>query len=291
MPDTETCRELGFGSKEALYRRLANDGFPVCVSCGATPEKPNHCEARKQRKDQKQRKARSSGDPVELPPADRAKDLFRKDVEELVENIDELHNLRETLQAERFVSSVRIDDDWEWFYRKDFSEEEWRKLCETGGADPDLEEVFLRLDTSFHPSGVRKQPYRVLTYLIALHVLMGGSVNPLLEALHPATEELDWEEMRKELYGERGVVTTLKNSANQLATVVRGGKVRRGPPPGEVSRKEQWIAWYLIRPLADREYTNEQILTELVDEGYLEEGEDTEEEIARLRHLNLPFPE
>lgn len=297
MSASEIVQKLDFGSPQALYHRLAHDGFPVCSKCGSTPEKSDHCEVRRKRKESKERKARSSGEAVELPAASNAERLFRKDIEQLTQYVDDLHNLRETLQGERFVSSSWVADDWEWFYRADFLEEDWRKLCEEASVNPEADEHYLQLRPSAVPEGVHSSPSESLTRLIALHALVNGSMNSLVNVLHPYPDEINWKRLNEQLYGhhkdprQRGHVKTLRHGATQLAKLVRGGDIRRGPPPPSITRRQQWIYWYLIRPLANESYTNEQILTSLVEKGHLDEDEYNVDDIGWLRNLRLPFPD
>ena len=42
-PEAEIARGLGFEAPRDLYRRLREDGFPVCEECGETPAPATHC--------------------------------------------------------------------------------------------------------------------------------------------------------------------------------------------------------------------------------------------------------
>src|SRR5438270_3426826 len=114
--------QLEFPSPQALYQRLHNDGFPVCPSCGKTRANSAHCQSSK---DKSNRKTRTSGEAIELPPAKAAKPLFREALEmlrALVETlpkpepkppkfmdmqfqVEGLDTLKEYRQGELFVSS------------------------------------------------------------------------------------------------------------------------------------------------------------------------------------------
>lgn len=58
-----------FRKLAALYKRLANDGFPVCEVCGETPAQPEHC---KELEGKRKRRATHAGENIELPPASAA---------------------------------------------------------------------------------------------------------------------------------------------------------------------------------------------------------------------------
>jgi hypothetical protein len=66
---------------------------------------------------------------------------------------------------------------------------------------------------------------------VANHVLTGGDVEELLEALHPRPEEVD----RAALYGDEpkrpGPVAGLRTYARRLSTIVCGGRSGAGRPP------------------------------------------------------------
>jgi hypothetical protein len=61
--------ELGYGSPEALYRELSQDGFPLCTVCGETPAPTDHCK--------RKRKARKSTEEAQLPSPQSAELDFR----------------------------------------------------------------------------------------------------------------------------------------------------------------------------------------------------------------------
>ena len=110
MPDDEIVRKFGAHSPLHLYRQLANDGFPICLECGATPVTTATCEACSEKRRQR---AQSSGDKVELPAAARAKELLWEPVEGLATAVDQLDDRVEYLQAGRFVASyVTETEPW-----------------------------------------------------------------------------------------------------------------------------------------------------------------------------------
>jgi hypothetical protein len=68
------ANDLGYGSPQALYKSLIQNGFPVCEVCGATPVAPDHCKRLAKRR----AKSANDGEVVELPPAREAIPLFRQ---------------------------------------------------------------------------------------------------------------------------------------------------------------------------------------------------------------------
>jgi hypothetical protein len=114
-----------------------------------------------------------------------------------------------------------------------------------------------------------------------------GAVDDLLDALHPDVSSVD----RDKLYGERGYVSELRKSAENLAKTVRGAKVRRRHHPGEISDIDYWVAWFLITPLAEDDYSDEQIHARIMKEHPLLGKSYTVDDVARLRKLDLPPPD
>lgn len=209
----------------------------------------------------KERKARDTGDAKELPPAGRAAGLFRQDLERLTYYLDELPGLKEQLQAERFVSSFWVGEGWEYYPKSEFSEEQWKKLCERYGEDPSVEELGVPIGP-VQPQGASATPWEGLVPLIAVHAIMYETVDALIDVLHPDPSSVD----REELYKKKGYVDTLRTYAERLAKAVRGGEVRRGHHPGEVSDLDHWVALFLIEPLAEKGYTDEQIYAQIKKE-------------------------
>jgi hypothetical protein len=95
-PEDKIASEEGFRSPQALYERLALEGFPVCTVCGETPEKPGHCEKPGSRR--RRRANTDTGTLVKLPSANAARDLF----------LDALEGLKV------YVDSLDIEEDWLW---------------------------------------------------------------------------------------------------------------------------------------------------------------------------------
>jgi hypothetical protein len=96
---------------------------------------------------------------------------------------------------------------------------------------------------------------------------------------------------RDKLYGEQAYVNELRKSAENLAKTVRGAKVRRGHHPGEIFDIDYWVAWFLITPLAEDDYSDEQIHARIMKEHPLLGKSYTVDDVARLRKLDLPPPD
>ena len=259
----------GFGfSPETLYRRLATDGYPVCPECGHLHPDQSHRQAHVRQK----RKARTEGgEAVEIRVAN-AVPLFEKVLERLREGLGELERLRLYLQDvdprdsetgnKRFVILHRLyglrdktvlpeglEGESVLEYRREQIEpqdrEYWRALCEEHGLDPEKEaSVMVPVDHD-RPDGASPTPPEYLVAQVANHVLTGGDVEDLLEALHPRPEEVD----RASLYGDEtkrpGPVAGLRTYATRLSTSVCGGTVRSGPPTPAVSKDEHRVAAYV----------------------------------------------
>jgi len=273
--EDQIARDLDFGSPAALYQKLNQDGFPVCPVCGETPAKPNHCT----RKGQRQRRAkRGTGQAVELPPAKRAETLIRKAIQNMETSWLYLDSRREFYRDERFDTISDHPNASATHYRDVYppgeeGDEEWRKLCERHGQDPSVDHFFAPVAPIATSEGASRFPPEPLPALIALYVLSGEPLHPLLEALHPNPSEVNQERLDQAL-------EALWHTAGQLATLVRGGIIRRGPSTGELPPSEQSIARFISIQL--REGVSEAEIYELLRKRGLSQSE-----ITRLRDLKL----
>lgn len=248
-------------------------------------------------KTKKKREAKTFGEAQELPGAVKAERLFRQDLERLRGYVELLSGLEErlTTDPQRWLSYLVTEGDWEAFDRGDYTETQWKRLCEEYGEDPATRSFVVDLAPSASPFGVGAAPWEGLVHLVAVHALVNGSVDSLLDQLHPAPEDVDRKELHKKFNDKKhGYLTTLKTSAEQLAKLVRGGEVRRGVPPPVLSRAEAWVAWDLVSPLAAGGLSNERIVEELDRDGSLGVAnaalgwELTAAEVGRLRSLGAP---
>lgn len=298
VQDDQIAKELGFlntvgePSKIAMYAQLEDWELPdwlVYPRDGGKPAEVNKERKASDTEDAKKRKARGTGEIRDLPPAGQAVDLFRQDLERLSHFVDELPRLKEQLQADRFVWSLWIGEEWDYYYRSEFCEEQWRNLCATYGEDPTNEVIRVPIDP-IKPQGAGPVPWEGLVALIAVHTIMHkftqNAVDDLVETLHPAPSSVD----KANLYKDRGIVDTLRSYVLRLAKAVRGN-VRTGQLPGEVPYIDHWVAWFLITPLAEDGYSDEQIHAWIKKHHPSLSNQYPVDEVARLRELRLPPPD
>ncbi|CAA9533338.1 MAG: hypothetical protein AVDCRST_MAG05-4623 [uncultured Rubrobacteraceae bacterium] len=316
----EFTAELGATAAQRMYARLLDlrlppwlvypEGAPMQGEPGLT----GGDEGDNKSASEPDRKARAAGEPIELPPAERAVDLLRGELRRsarlgdpdqwrgsLEEDLEELFRLKEWLRGDHFVSVLYDEFDREIYRREELSEEVWLSLCEAEGLDPETAEA-VEGPTTRLPLGASPTPWPGWVRLLAVYALRNPSVKPLVEALHPDPSSVDVEN----LYKKRGVegakydgtVTELRNAAERLAKVVRGWKVRRGAPPPGVSRHDLWVKWQVIDPLRRKGCSYEEIFEEMKAQGYpihhiltMEGTPFTVEKIRRLGGLNLSPPD
>lgn len=205
--DEEVASTEGL-SPVALYRQLAMDGFPVCPACGDLHPDQEH----RQRHTRQKRKAKAGGGKtLELNVA-KAIPLFERALEVLREGLGGLDRLRLYLQDvdardnendnKRFVVRHRLygtkdktvlpdglEGESVLEYRREQIEPQdpkyWRALCEEHKLDPEkVNSVMVPIDHD-RRDGASPTPPEYLVAQIANHVLTGGDVEELLEALHP----------------------------------------------------------------------------------------------------------
>lgn len=180
-------RGLGeFGSPEALYQQLANDGFPVCTVCGETPVNPNHCKTPSER-----RRWAKGGSLDMLPPAGAARDLSLDAFEGLKVYIDSLGFQVDWLLGNKQFVTARVDRGvYKIVRRTECSEGEWKNLCELCGVSPE-ETATLELPTmESSPAGLNRNPSEKLAALIAAYALpptasRGGHSSPCSKPCTP----------------------------------------------------------------------------------------------------------
>jgi hypothetical protein len=302
LSEDQIAQQLGFVDetdaplREAMYERLEGWELPgwIVYPDGGGEQFGKE----KTTRDLKKRNAQSFGrDKDELPPAEQAEPLFRNDLERLRRYVNQLQGLRERYQEKPkgWLSYRWIEGDWETFDRSDFSEDEWRQLCEEADVDPARESFGAELKPSRSPWAVGDAPWEGLVYLIAMHMLMNGSIDRLLDELHPKPDKRKREELRQRLYKKKhGTVTTLRASAKELAKLVRGGKGGAGAPAPGLSPWEMKVAWEMIHPLAQEGLSYKDILEKLKEDGsvdlmkYSLGYELTVSDVERLNKLPRP---
>jgi hypothetical protein len=292
--EADIAAEAGCESPTDLYRQLAQDRFPICRVCGATHVEEGHCENALEAKPSERRARRGEGPRQELPPPAEAIPLFKRAVEVLNEEIDALKNRKMYLQDERFVAVDEHHDPVIWL-KWGLSDEAWKDICQRFGKDPDSDRFELWDARFVEPAGATQSPQEPLTKLIAIYVLAGLPLEPLLERLHFAPETVDEAELRRHIEGEKvkkrrnGKTSTqhipgLKTKAAQLAKLICGGTLRPGPSTEELSPPEQNIVWY--RQQRSREgVPDDQIYQELKQKRGL-----TRAEYDRLKKFRFEAP-
>lgn len=283
--DEETAAEFGLGSTAALYRQLKGDGYPVCPECGAAPVPGEHCVPPRKR-----RPAKGGGGTVMLPPASRAAELFESALERFRADVTRLARRSEYLRGERFVvrregvtgfETPRGKTPVMYRYLKEGTDaQSWRIFCEERGVDPEAEFFDELTEAVIAPAGAASVPPEPLTRLVGIYVLSGGPIEPLIEALHPAPEHADWERVNQAVEEQR-------KKTGQLAALVRGSKIRRGPLTEDLDPLRHAMAVYVHRRRAEG-VSYERIIQEL-DEGalYPKPNRITRSEVERLADMKL----
>ncbi len=259
--EAEIAEELGFGSAEAMYIQLQNWGWPEWAVYKDLPQQPRAA-----------RRAQNTSEAIRLPPANRASELFKEALEDLTQAVEQQSEREEYLQSERFVAF----DRWT---NPEF-EEERSRLNELAASQS--EGFFLSVTRERSQLlGGTSYPPEPLPTLVAVYALMGKPLRPLIEALHPAPSQADLREAEERVIGKKG----LQDRARQLATLIRGGDVRKGRPPGELTPQEHGAAFW-IDLYVRLGHSDEQIQEKLRSYGY----HLSVEEIARIRNLRPNVP-
>jgi hypothetical protein len=285
--EDEIARTVGFGSAEAMRLQLANWSLPEwLVGETSDSERPTSKRRRKAR--------RGEGPRQELPPPAEAIPLFKQAFGVLNEEIDALENRKMYLQDERFVAVDEYHDPVIWS-RQGITDEDWKNLCQKFGKDSDSDRFELWDARFVEPAGATQSPQEPVTKLIAIYVLAGLPLEPLLEKLHFAPETIDEAELRRHIEGEKvkkrrnGKTSTqhisgLKTKASHVARLIYGGTLRPGPSTGELSPSEQNIVWYRQQRIREGIPDN-QIYQELKAKRGL-----TKHDYARLKRFHLDAP-
>ena len=268
-------------SAQALYRRLSQDGYPVCRECGAAPVTGSHC---KPPKTKHKRKARGSGPKTELPPATAAAPLFEEAIEALSYAVENLEHRREYIQGSRFVVG-EVYDDPVYFPRSSFSDAEWRTLCESYEVDPDARGFWDNESGLKNAVGAANTPAAPLPLLIGVYALWKGHLGELVRALHPDPTNVNSEKIGRLLHGTKREhdVDGLFRIVEQLATEVRGLRRDKGAPPPTVSAREHNLACQ-ITFYRENGLSDEEIHKKLSKLGV------TRDDVSRLGGLKYRWP-
>jgi hypothetical protein len=278
--ERQIAEKAGFGSVEAMYHQLKSWGLTGLLP----PEKQE--EAPKPKEDKPSRKARSSGEPEEVPDARAAAGLFNEAVEELRVTIELLEHHSQVYQGGRFAGAYAFEGSWV-LPRSSYSEQRWQELCEQYGQDPDVEWFSIDgLLSSNHPTEAGPYPPRELVVPIAAYALLGRPIEPLLEVLHAKHSRVDVEEIYKLLHQTKSPKTQdgLLRTAQQFAAAVYGHKVGKGALPESPADKEV-LAWYIT------ERREAGIADEKIHQDILNSGRElSKKEFTRLANLGRKLP-
>jgi len=284
--EERTLRELdeqglgGFSSLQQLYVQLADDNFPVCKVCGATPTGPQHCA---EESTTKKRRKGTTAAPIKLPPASAASASFAEALDHLGRAADGLHLEEGWLHGPRFVTNSVDRDASEHFERERYTAEDWARLCEQHGADPGREEFWVST-TEAGPGHVGRGPSEALRALVAVYALAYKTARPLVEKLHPDPESAD--------YSKIGVkVEALAKKADHLAVLLRGGKLGKGNRADYVPDVEQFLAWEIRAIDGHEELTDEELCERLMRWSKIIGKDPTPDYVSKIRHLGLRPPD
>jgi hypothetical protein len=266
----QLAAKLDFNSVEEMHKQLKDWDLPDWL-VGEVAANTSRSEARKN--NDRERKARSTGPVTELPPASNAMPLFAENLEALAYANEDLVHRKENLRGGLFIQSAMYTGLVAGFLDKNL------KTWSLGGG------TWI--------------PLAPLPELIAVYVLMGGEIEPLLEALYPgtATPEVR-EQIRKDVEGKKNKDSPhdgLKVVARRLARRVRGGYVRSsGTHSADITRHEYNVACR-ITELREEGWSDEDILQKLCQsKGFARvlsssQVRSPEEEFQRLADLQLRF--
>ena len=262
LPEEEIANKLGFDSPTELYRQVSQDDYPICLVCGTTDVPRSHCSPEREYKRQA---GRGMSEAEELPPAEAAAPLFHQALKKLDWAVVDLQNRHEYWHDGRFVAQ-EVDTgpvlrDGEW-----------------------IDEA-----TTNIPLGGKQHPADPLTTLIAVYVLAGLPLKPLVEILHRAPETVDLEYREAQFVGKKtktGHKPGLRSEAEHLARLVRAApsRLKPGRNTGEFTEREQNAIWYM-RDLEARGFGRPAIVQEMTKRGF------SKEDIERFGNFrNLPPP-
>jgi hypothetical protein len=262
LPEEEIANKLGFDSPTELYRQVSRDNYPICPVCGTTDVPTSHCSPEREYKRQAKR---GTSEAEELPPAEAAAPLFHQALENLGWAIVDLQNRHEYWHDGRFVAQEVYNDPVLW-------DGKWIDKATTN-----------------IPLGGRQHPADPLTTLIAVYVLAGLPLKPLVEKLHRAPETVDLEYLEAQIVGKKtkkGHEPGLRSKAEHVARLVRGAPapLKPGRDTGEYTAREQNAIWYM-RDLETRGFSRPAIVQEMTKRGF------SKEDIERFSNFKkLPPP-
>jgi hypothetical protein len=269
-------RVVGVASPRDLYKRIKEDGHPICPKCGKTYVDETHCETPSETPRKRGKpKAKTFGEKTPLPPSEAAIPLFRSTLELLTKELEKLRGFEEEyLQSKRFVGkSVR-----------DGKKKAWGALV----TPPEPLTTFIAIEALV--SGHARSP--AITRLIAaLHWAGTVEVHKPFRGGTFKTQEAAPEVNIDDLHKQ---IKELREHATHVARLIRGWQNTGRRPPGEVSPREH-SALPLIKQRAHEGVSDEEILEEVnrtLDRGPLaalhpERDDFTLDEIRYLKALGF----
>src|SRR5215211_7323568 len=111
---------------------------------------------------------------------------------------------------------------------EDFAEDEWSQFREQRGGPPNAKRVRFAVREGRMVEGASRVPATPLEALIGVYTLGGGSLEELLDALHPDPPTVDRKQLDK-------IVLRLQRENRRLATLMRGGNLKTGRSPEKLS--------------------------------------------------------
>lgn len=281
--EDEAAEKAGFRGAGHMRQELEWWGFPAWFVEGGAPPTPS------KKPEPPKRRAKGSGPAKELPPASNATPLFREKLEALSRANEELRRRKEKLQGGRFQQSA-VYTDPAYIPRKLIPEGLWEQLCESHDLDPEDRGFYDPTAKTWVVGDGTPAPQAPLPALIAAYVLAEGDLEPLLSALYPGVAPPEVrDQIRKCVDGKKDGDKRdgLRVVAQQLAKLVRGGEVRRGRDPADLTRDDINLA---CRITEERKagVPDPEIFQKLRRDPRLKEL--TWDEFCRLRDLNLEWP-
>jgi hypothetical protein len=239
--DIQIAGLLDYGSPKAMYRRFNQAGFPICEICGAMPVKGEHCTTTEDNR-VRQAQIKETADQQDIPRASKAQELFWPVVAALEEAVEDLPFHRQHYQDGRFVASYHqpgtlIVD------RAHVPAKVWEQLCTTHNEDPTVDRIFVSGSALNKAFGGSRNPPEPMTTLIVMYLLADEPLEPLLRALHRDLPNAKLEKIERLLDGKDG----LRRRANEIASLVCGGKAGRGRHEQEFDSEEHYAMWYVTQ--------------------------------------------
>jgi hypothetical protein len=225
---------------------------------------------------------RGTGEAVELPPAAAAVDLLRGAIDKIGSSVSLLYSRKEFYRDERFETVSDYPNAGATYTRAGLppgeeGDRKWREICEEHNQDPNVKSFTLLEAPTTFTEGATQSPPWPLTELIALYVLAGKPLDPLLEALHPDPTEVNEERLHQ-------AIEELRLKAGQLARLVRGGVIRQGPTTGDLSPPEQNASRFINRRSGEG-------ASETDTRKLLKEHGISSSEFTRLKNLKIEPPQ